>query len=422
MKNMRYTQSFTCARDLLVDSWSCYNINGPNGSGPQPLCKATCDEFLKSIENTLSSSCPNLSQSIRSNIMNRFANLCTDVQSRSGDACVVATERETTSCGFSDPAKGQAHCSANGNDPCCKSLSVPSGSDGASGNSGGSSGNSNGNSGNNNGNSGTNGGNSGNSESNSRPSQGSNPASSSSSSSSSADSPTTLTQSTTGLSTPLIITLSVGSFVLVLGIVAGGFWLYYLQQRKKREGDEVLKAQIAVDRALEMARKGEKEGLMMGLAKKGQKGIREDDGLMTVPLTSPVPRYEEEEYHPYEDEAHLSAVVPVPPKSPSRPRNDEEAAAALRKKVEDRFSLYSVLADGHGGFADEGEGEAGDEGNLLVKYVATAEFEPNLPDELRLNEGDVVQLFSIFKDGWAQGRNETTGQEGTMPISLLRRM
>lgn len=54
------------------------------------------------------------------------------------------------------------------------------------------------------------------------------------------------------------------------------------------------------------------------------------------------------------------------------------------------------------------------------KYIVIHEYVQALPDELELRRGDMIDVTSIFDDGWSKGRNLTTGQEGTFPMACLK--
>ncbi|KAI8923316.1 hypothetical protein BC831DRAFT_471665, partial [Entophlyctis helioformis] len=63
---------------------------------------------------------------------------------------------------------------------------------------------------------------------------------------------------------------------------------------------------------------------------------------------------------------------------------------------------------------------APDVGTILErKFVVTTEYEPSASDELRLHVGDVIVLDLLFNDGWAKGKNETTRQEGILPVACI---
>ncbi|KAI8846340.1 hypothetical protein BC829DRAFT_267793 [Chytridium lagenaria] len=55
-----------------------------------------------------------------------------------------------------------------------------------------------------------------------------------------------------------------------------------------------------------------------------------------------------------------------------------------------------------------------------VRYKATQAYQTMDPEEVELSEGDIVQLDTIYLDGWSKGLNETTRQFGFIPFSVLR--
>ncbi|KAH9250015.1 hypothetical protein BASA83_001072 [Batrachochytrium salamandrivorans] len=63
---------------------------------------------------------------------------------------------------------------------------------------------------------------------------------------------------------------------------------------------------------------------------------------------------------------------------------------------------------------------APDVGTILEKkFVVTTDYEPSASDELRLRVGDSIVLDLLFNDGWAKGKNETTRQEGILPVACI---
>lgn len=62
------------------------------------------------------------------------------------------------------------------------------------------------------------------------------------------------------------------------------------------------------------------------------------------------------------------------------------------------------------------------ESMLLRRYQVMQDYIPNLPDELDLRVGDVVLLGCVYADGWGQGHNQTTGEDGALPLGLLQPM
>ncbi|KAI9088722.1 hypothetical protein DFS34DRAFT_640287 [Phlyctochytrium arcticum] len=57
---------------------------------------------------------------------------------------------------------------------------------------------------------------------------------------------------------------------------------------------------------------------------------------------------------------------------------------------------------------------------LEKKYVVRHNYEPAADDEIRLTVGEPIRLDLLFNDGWAKGTNETTGQQGLLPVACLQ--
>ncbi|KXS18897.1 hypothetical protein M427DRAFT_67499 [Gonapodya prolifera JEL478] len=55
----------------------------------------------------------------------------------------------------------------------------------------------------------------------------------------------------------------------------------------------------------------------------------------------------------------------------------------------------------------------------MTPMVATFEFAPNLGDELAVLVTDRVQVYELYRDGWASGTNLRTGEFGLLPIDVL---
>ncbi|KAJ3184701.1 hypothetical protein HDU87_004105 [Geranomyces variabilis] len=51
--------------------------------------------------------------------------------------------------------------------------------------------------------------------------------------------------------------------------------------------------------------------------------------------------------------------------------------------------------------------------------VVAEAYDSQMPDEITLIVGDVVTILQAFDDGWAVGRNESTGAVGALPMSCL---
>lgn len=47
-------------------------------------------------------------------------------------------------------------------------------------------------------------------------------------------------------------------------------------------------------------------------------------------------------------------------------------------------------------------------------------FTPTMPDEMRVQPGDVVHVLKRYDDGWAYAENRATGARGLFPIDCLR--
>ncbi|ORX86976.1 hypothetical protein BCR32DRAFT_289644 [Anaeromyces robustus] len=46
-------------------------------------------------------------------------------------------------------------------------------------------------------------------------------------------------------------------------------------------------------------------------------------------------------------------------------------------------------------------------------------FNPTMDDELRLNQGDAVEIIEVYDDGWSYGKNMATNELGVFPISYI---
>ncbi|KAJ3155761.1 hypothetical protein HDU86_004230 [Geranomyces michiganensis] len=57
---------------------------------------------------------------------------------------------------------------------------------------------------------------------------------------------------------------------------------------------------------------------------------------------------------------------------------------------------------------------------LEKKYVVRHEYQPAAEDEVQLKVGDRIRMDLLFNDGWAKGTNETTGQQGLLPVACLQ--
>lgn len=57
--------------------------------------------------------------------------------------------------------------------------------------------------------------------------------------------------------------------------------------------------------------------------------------------------------------------------------------------------------------------------NTPALYVVRYSYDPQLPDELGLEEGRTLQVLRIFDDGWAIGLDPDTGREGVFPLACV---
>jgi len=65
---------------------------------------------------------------------------------------------------------------------------------------------------------------------------------------------------------------------------------------------------------------------------------------------------------------------------------------------------------------EENEEDKEDEEKL---FEVVYNYEPELPDELKLTVGDKIKINEIYEDGWAYGYNKTTQLYGTFPSTSL---
>jgi len=65
---------------------------------------------------------------------------------------------------------------------------------------------------------------------------------------------------------------------------------------------------------------------------------------------------------------------------------------------------------------EENEEDKEDEEKL---FEVVYNYEPELPDELKLTVGDKIKIKEIYEDGWAYGYNKTTQLFGTFPSTSL---
>jgi len=52
-------------------------------------------------------------------------------------------------------------------------------------------------------------------------------------------------------------------------------------------------------------------------------------------------------------------------------------------------------------------------------FEVVVEHTPQLPDEVKLDIGDLVEVKQVFEDGWAYGINTATKTDGTFPVNCL---
>lgn len=56
------------------------------------------------------------------------------------------------------------------------------------------------------------------------------------------------------------------------------------------------------------------------------------------------------------------------------------------------------------------------------EYKCIHRYEPSMPDELELLEGDVVFKLLEYDDGWAKGYNTRSQEEGIYPIGFTEKV
>jgi hypothetical protein len=56
-----------------------------------------------------------------------------------------------------------------------------------------------------------------------------------------------------------------------------------------------------------------------------------------------------------------------------------------------------------------------------VEYRCLQTHVPQMPDELELQEGDIIFKLLEFDDGWAKGYNTRTQEEGIFPVSFAEK-
>ncbi|KAJ3267638.1 hypothetical protein HK104_005732, partial [Borealophlyctis nickersoniae] len=89
---------------------------------------------------------------------------------------------------------------------------------------------------------------------------------------------------------------------------------------------------------------------------------------------------------------------------------------ADRTSVISSGGLSTTSTESFGFTANDSDGGTGYRYRVRIAH----EPNPNHNDEVRLNRGDVVSVWSVFEDAWCEGFNHTTGETGVFPLSCLR--
>ncbi|KAJ1334739.1 hypothetical protein BSLG_007894 [Batrachochytrium salamandrivorans] len=128
--------------------------------------------------------------------------------------------------------------------------------------------------------------------------------------------------------------------------------------------------------------------------------------------------------------SHGKEKVPLSPKPVSTKQTSGIAALTIASISQDNANVNmssgrrnyagnALLVDRAAGAAIS-DTSAPDVGTILEKkFVVTTDYEPSASDELRLRVGDSIVLDLLFNDGWAKGKNETTRQEGILPVACI---
>ncbi|KAJ3182447.1 hypothetical protein HDU87_008611 [Geranomyces variabilis] len=103
--------------------------------------------------------------------------------------------------------------------------------------------------------------------------------------------------------------------------------------------------------------------------------------------------------------------MPVP--SLARPA----AYAATGKAQEEGLAMSQGASSSSAGLTAAGLSVAS---VLEKKYVVRHEYQPAAEDEVQLKVGDRIRMDLLFNDGWAKGTNESTGQQGLLPVACLQ--
>eukprot|EP00842_Homolaphlyctis_polyrhiza_P003593 jgi/Hompol1/4234/HPOL_001182-RA len=86
-----------------------------------------------------------------------------------------------------------------------------------------------------------------------------------------------------------------------------------------------------------------------------------------------------------------------------------------RRFVASPTALYSQQAD------QTNISILADRASLVNRFVrVVAVFVPSLDDELSVKLGDTILVIATFDDGWARGRNVSTGREGVFPLACAQ--
>ena len=100
----------------------------------------------------------------------------------------------------------------------------------------------------------------------------------------------------------------------------------------------------------------------------------------------------------------VASSVPIPMTSIAS--NNTNKSAALVAQNNNRVSKGSSIGGAAGG------GTNGKQSFCQVLYP----YQASLADELELTPGDIVNVHSVFDDGWAVGVNMNTSSEGAFPV------
>ncbi|KAJ3343283.1 hypothetical protein HDU93_009269, partial [Gonapodya sp. JEL0774] len=115
------------------------------------------------------------------------------------------------------------------------------------------------------------------------------------------------------------------------------------------------------------------------------------------------------------DMAELKGRIPESPSTSG-------AARALQSSPETTFSneqLYYPQQLVPGGSTASSEYSSGGAFEVNKPFTAVNEYRSKGPDELDVRIGDEIMVEGVFPDGWAFGRNPTTGAQGVLPLIIL---